>query len=63
MTSSARPYLLAVRAAVSHREKCAVVLGAAVAVNIALTVRRAGYCSPRQPTYVEPSSRELLGTL
>ena len=27
---------LAVRAAVSHREKCAVVLGAAVAVNIAL---------------------------
>eukprot|EP00227_Mantoniella_beaufortii_P001789 CAMPEP_0197617914 /NCGR_PEP_ID=MMETSP1326-20131121/61272_1 /TAXON_ID=1155430 /ORGANISM="Genus nov. species nov., Strain RCC2288" /LENGTH=665 /DNA_ID=CAMNT_0043186809 /DNA_START=304 /DNA_END=2298 /DNA_ORIENTATION=- len=56
---------LAVRAAVSHREKCAVVLGAAVAVSIALTEADAvspGLDAPTQ-TQLKRLCSGILSTL
>jgi len=55
----------AVRASVSHREKCAVVLGAAVAVNIALTEADAvspGLDAPTQ-TQLKRLCSGILSTL
>ena len=48
---------LAVRAAVSHREKCAVVLGAAMAVNIALA--EADAVSPALDAFTQTQLKRL----